>query len=266
MKYLQLNTQIVRASSWVLALVAGAVTLHSQQSPIGPWDFVLRGKQKGVAQITFNADFTITGSEIITIRLSRSTDNDNPRGNPDFADPEDDSISNFFGAAPLTGTWTFADNSGSLVGILIESGGAVTNGISFRGRIRSNRLNLIGYNEGRIIHYRGVPMSPVIDISGNYFITGQKNGQPFVEMFNLTPDVTSNSYLLTGEGPAYATIGRGLVSSQRQLAIFAIQSIGTNGVLSAVSGAFNPARGKGSLTGRDEINEQVSVRVRKQGI
>jgi hypothetical protein len=267
--------KFMRVVTAIIFFCSGLVSLQSQISPIGDWDVVISGEQKGVAQITFNSDFTITGFEIITTRPSQSTDDnprgpgvddDNPRGSSDSTSTNGTSVVHYFGTAPLTGTWTFADSAGAVVGILTESGSDETNGISFRGRIRESRITLVGHHSGRKIQYRGIPLIGAPDISGNYILSGKKNGEPYVEIVNLSPDTVINSYILTGEGPAYAGVGRALLSNQGKLGLFEIQSIGTNGVLSAISGGFNAQKGKGSLSGRDEVNDQVKARIVKQGL
>jgi len=250
-----------RMAAIATALLSTAITILAQSSPVDSWDVVLSGDQKGVAQITFNADFTISGTEVITVRPDPAPD-DNPRlGVPDA--PSGSSTNTvFFGSSDLTGLWTY-DGSG-LVGILTEGGGSLTNGISIRGKRSGNRLTLVGHHGGRKIHYRGVLLTAQSNIMGNFFISGKKDGEPYVEVFNLTPDVTQNRYLVTGQGPAYDFFGFALLSGQNQLAIASLQSVGSNGVLSAVSGPFNTRSGRGSLTGVDETHGRVTGNVKRQ--
>lgn len=253
-----------------VVMIATASALHAQlASPVGSWDFVLQGDQKGVAQITFNPDFTLDGTEVITIKPKAKSGSDDPRSGLDGGDRTDDDSSSgstntfFYGSSPISGVWS-QDSSGRILGLVIEGGSSLTNGISVRGKVRGQRINLVGHHEGRTIHYRGVPLMAQPDISGNFFATGQKDGEPYIELFSLTPDVTMNRYLVTGQGPAYDFVGYALLSGQKNLAIASIQSIGTNGVLSAVSGSYNVGKGRGSLTGIDENHDRVSAKVRKQ--
>ena len=249
------------------ALLGVVTTVLAQSSPVGDWDCVLSGDQKGVAQITFNADFTISGTEVITTRPDPAADDDGRGGlgtstRGDGVVTESTTNTFFFGSSPLAGIWTY--NGSGVVGIIIEGDVGLTNGISFRGRRVGDRLNLVGHHEGRTIHYRGVPLTAASNIMGNFFVSGKKDGEPFVELFNLTPDVTQNRYLVTGQGPAYDFFGFALLSSQNQLAITSLQSIGSNGVLSAVSGPFNVRSGRGTLSGVDELHGRVTGKVIKQ--
>jgi hypothetical protein len=259
MKTILLKRVLPRMAGVAAALFSTALTMFAQNSPVGDWDVVLSGDQKGVAQITFNADFTITGTEVITARPDPAPD-DNPRqglpGRDEGANGTNTAPTVFFGSSPLTGTWTY-DGSG-LVGFLVEGDEALMNGISFHGKRNGDRLTLVGTHAGRKIHYRGVPLMAQSNIMGTFFINGKKDGEPYVEIVNFTPDVTQNRYLVSGQGPGYDLMGFALLSGQKQLAIASIQNIGSNGVLSAVSGSFNVKSGRGSLTGVDEDHGRVT--------
>ncbi|HKX61962.1 MAG TPA: hypothetical protein VJS65_08955 [Verrucomicrobiae bacterium] len=254
-----------RMAGIATALLSTAITILAQSSPVGPWDVVLSGDQKGVAQITFNADFTISGTEVITARPAPAPD-DNPRSGLPGRDQDEPTGSSsntvFFGWSDLTGLWTY--NGSGLVAIITEGGDSLTNGISLRGKRSGNRLSLVGHHAGRKIHYRGVPLTAQSNIMGNFFISGKKDGEPYVEVFNLTPDVTQNRYLVTGQGPDYDFFGFALLSGQNQLAISSLQGLGSNGVLSAVSGPFNIRSGRGSMTGIDETHGRVTGTVKRQ--
>lgn len=255
---------LARMAGVTTAVFAAATSLLGQSSPVGTWDVVLRGEQKGVAHLTFNSDFTIDGTEVIAVKPAPKPDSSNPRGGSSGTSTNSSSGStNFFGTVPISGMWTY-DNSGRLVGFFSENGTETTNGISFRGKVGSQRINLVGHHSGRTLHYRGIPLVAQADISGNYYANGQKDGEPYVEIFNLTPDIEQNRYLVTGTGPDYDFAGVALLSGQKNLAITSIQSIGTNGVGSAVSGPFSISKGRGNLTGVDQLHDRVTSAVRKQ--
>src|SRR3989442_15728769 len=170
------------AVATALLLVGGAVSALAQNSPVGSWDMVLSGHESGVAQITFNNDFTLDGVEILTSRARKSVseaslDPRNPSGNTGRNVSTNGSVStNFYGKANLSGMWGF-DSGGHVIGILNESGGIVTNGVSFRAVVRPGvRITVSGVCfEGRVL-YRGVPLNALPDISGNYYDTGTRNG------------------------------------------------------------------------------------------
>lgn len=269
MKTVLTQRPLPRMAGIAAALIAAATTLSAQLSPVGSWDFVLRGGQKGVAQIVFNPDFTIDGTEVITIRPSSRPDSDprsGIRGGIRVGDSSTNGMTNvfFYGTSSLSGVWTY-DSSGIIVGVLTEGEADLINGVSFRGKRSGQRVNLVGHSGNRTIHYRGVPLTTLADISGNFYATGNKNGQPYVEIFNLAPDgVTANRYMVTGQGPAYDFVGFALLSGQKNLAIASLQNIGTNGVLSALSGGYSINKGRGSLTGVDEVHSRVTSKVRRQ--
>jgi hypothetical protein len=249
-----------RMAGVAAALFGTAITIVAQSSPVGDWDVVLSGNQKGVAQITFNADFTITGTEVITTRPDPAPD-DNPRQGLPGRDEDTNGDTNtvltvFFGSSPLVGTWAYSGSG--IVGLLTEGDETLMNGISIQGKRSGNRLTLVGTHEGRKIHYQGIPLMTQSNIMGTFFVKGKKDGEPYVEILNLTPDVTENRYLVSGQGPGYDLMGFALLSGQKKLAIASLQSIGSNGVLSAVSGSFNVKSGRGSLTGVDEDHGRVT--------
>lgn len=267
-------------------LVSCASALRAQPSPVGSWDFVLTGNQRGVAQITFLEDFTLNGIEIITVRPigTGETSNDDERGGSgDDRTPgtggggASEAITNFYGIAVLTGIWTF-DSSGRVIGVLTESGASTnstTNGISFRAVTRPEvRVTMTGLRNGRRINYRGVPYQTLAtDFSGNYYGTGKIAGRPFNEIFTLAPSSDpilaplslGNLYDVSGLGPAYPFSGLALVSRQNVFGLASMSFQNTNGALRSIIGPFNLSRAAGALTGvtvngDEESNVRMSIR------
>jgi hypothetical protein len=275
MKNVLLKNPLPRMASIAAALFGAAVTLTAQSgSPIGPWDIVMRGDQKGIAQITFNNDFTLSGREVVTVNPDSKKSVD-PRGGLTGGIRVDGPASTngttnvyFYGSTEITGVWGF-DSAGRIVGILIEGEGDLVNGVSLRGKRVGSRLTLVGRHEGRTIHYRGVPRADVVDISGRYYVTGKRDGQPYVSIFDLhpDPDAIPNAYVMVPFMPPFDyTNGTVLVSRQNYLAIASLEPVGTNVVLSAISGSFNTNRSRGSLSGIDEIHMRVTAKVQRVGI
>src|SRR5689334_10764987 len=73
-------TMLRFAALTVAGLLLGSAAARAQTppSPVGTWDLVYSGSQKGLAAITFNADNTLTGFEVVrpVPRKSSSTDVD----------------------------------------------------------------------------------------------------------------------------------------------------------------------------------------------
>jgi hypothetical protein len=288
-----MNTMIkadwsVRVLAVALILCSPLAITQAQNSPdtVGTWDFVLSGSQRGVAQITFLDDHTLTGTEIITVKSSNESTNalsDNPRGDFDGESRtstggggSSSTITNFYGKADLFGTWTF-DSAFRVIGVIAESGGSVTNGISFRANVRATRMTMTGMRNGRRITYSGVPLNPLADLSGDYYGQGKLAGQPFTELFTVVPagalgnpDLLPagfvNGYDIIGVGPAYATVGAMIISGRNQMALVTLSSGNTTGVLRSVAGPFRLTRGTGSLKGVSENGDgesNVSLKVTK---
>jgi hypothetical protein len=97
----------------LLAFACGA-TAQVEESPVGDWDFVMGGAQRGVAHMTFAADGSVTGFAVFTYTRF-------------------DDRTNTFGAASLFGGWSFKNSSEKrIVGYITLESDSETNGISFR--------------------------------------------------------------------------------------------------------------------------------------
>ena len=53
-------------------------------SPVGTWDCVVSGSENGIAYLTFNADYTFNGYEVLTPKSAVSSTNENVRGGDDM--------------------------------------------------------------------------------------------------------------------------------------------------------------------------------------
>jgi len=265
-----LQQPLPRMASVTAALLAAATSLTAQVSPVGSWDFVMRGDQKGVAQITFSNNFTLGGTEVVTIKPAAKADT-NPRGGFSSGDRGDGESSTgstnvfFYGTTDITGVWGF-DVDGRVIGVLIEGEGELVNGVSFRGKITGSKFNLVGKHERRTIHYRGIRQTPLPDIQGRFYSTGQRDGKQYVSIFDLRPDpdMTPNKYVVIPFLPPFdQTNGTVLLSGQNHLAMATLEPVGTNVVLSATSGDFKINKVRGTLTGIDEIHMRVTSKVFK---
>jgi hypothetical protein len=263
-----LNLKVVALGAAAFLAGSAALPLLAQNSPVGVWDFVLSGPQRGLIQLTFSNDFTLRGKEIITERphTNHRPDEEDvrtPGGDHRGFDDNGSSATHIIWAgANVFGNWTY-DSSGRVIGAFTELSLNLTNGISFAATVRPNvRMNMVGHrlSNGRRITYRGVPFTPVPDLSGNFYASGTRDGKPITELLMLTPGTTNwfpspnaNNYDLVGTGPSYLTIGYVIVSPQKQVAVYTQSSESTNGLLRTITGSFNPTTGAGkTLLGLSE--------------
>lgn len=254
----------------VPALVALVTSpAQAQTSPVGTWDFILSGSQKGVAFISFSNDFTLRGTEVVTVKPADAPDSNPRQPRPGGIRVDGSSSTNsstnvyFFGTTDIRGVWAY-DVSGGIVGVFQEGEDDLVNQVSFRGKRSGSKLNLVGHHEDRKIHYRGIPQPVLPDLQGRYYGTGKRDGTPFVQIFDLRPDPDSvpNRYVVVPFAPPNEiTNGVALVSGQNQMAITTLNLEGTNFVLSALSGAFKVNKGRGSLSGVDESHERVTEKL-----
>jgi hypothetical protein len=283
-----MNTIVIRTSWRLAALSAFAVVVslggsvlrsQAQNSPEGTWDLVLSGSQRGVAQITFLPDQTLFGLEIVTDkpRSSSAGGSANPRGGEEDGSREENGTSgsstnlgsSIYGRVGLSGIWTF-DNRLRIIGLMIEDGGTnhFTNGLSFRAVVRPGAITMTAVREGRSITYRGVPLQPLPDLSGNYYGIGKKAGLPFTELFTLAPGSLMNEYNVGGVGPNYFFTGSVMVSAKKQFAFFSKIGDPTNSLLRSLAGSFRPSNSTASLKGvaenADGDDSNVNLKVAKQ--
>ena len=90
---------------------------------------------------------------------------------------------------------------------------------------------------------------------------GRKPGArfPFVELFSLK-GFSANIYDVTGKGPAYDYTGAFLVSRQRYAAFYQTRGqVGSNLVITAYAGRFNPTTRSGLLKGTDGVTTNMKL-------
>jgi hypothetical protein len=119
-------TRSIRPALAAAALLCATAAQAQFNSPVGTWDFIITGAERGVAYITFEDDFTLSGYEVVTPAAPKSPKVNESRG--------DDSIgryitssgssgtvtkTNLVGFGHITGFWTF-DTKGRVVGIYTE--------------------------------------------------------------------------------------------------------------------------------------------------
>jgi len=104
-------------------MLTGSPYCFAQTSPVGVWDCVIGGTQKGVAYITFNSDNTLAGYEVVAPRIKKSSGS-SERGGDGFGRNDEESVNAgdntvFVGFFYISGEWV-QDANGRLVGFLAE--------------------------------------------------------------------------------------------------------------------------------------------------
>jgi hypothetical protein len=238
-----------------LNFLAASSTLWAQTSPIGAWDFILTGNQRGVVKLAFFEDGALDGIGVLTLTS---------------VTPDGTGISNLFGGVLIRGEWLFERTnriSGFMNLITEGSTNLTTNGISFHGTARPNRLNLMGFGFPGRVNFRGIPLSEtnVVDLGGDISFLGRVKAKtipfPRLEIFHLTT-IQPNFYAVVGGGPGYDFTGNLLISNQGVAAIS--QFRGNESVVPAVAtyvGPFNLKTRRGMLKGVDDQNPVIRYRI-----
>lgn len=264
-----LQKRLLSIAGPAMALVIAGSAVQTQaaafDSPVGDWDFSFSGSEKGVAQITFLGDNTLTGFEILTPGkplASGTVPDTNPRGgtvtdtDPRTGQPNSGSSGTnkfVWGGVLIDGYWGF-DAKGKVVGTVTFTSSASTNGMSFIGTVTAGaRMTLRASDETGGMIYRGVPRAALADISGDYTASGKKGRSRHTGFFTLSASGDPNIYDVVAHGPGYDGAGFALLTSNNKLGIY--YEIGeTNPAIVALSGSFNATRLKGTVSGTDGTN------------
>src|SRR5438552_18867005 len=107
MNQLPMNMRPLSVFVSATVLLAGwlASPSQAQVDPTGDWDFTISGKARGLAQITFNSDGTITGlAHLQTLRKAPDLD---PRATGDRSgEPSSAALfTHLFGSASIDRAW-----------------------------------------------------------------------------------------------------------------------------------------------------------------
>ena len=238
-----------------LSFLAASSALWAQTIPIGAWDFVLTGNQRGVVKLAFLEDGTLDGIGVLTLTSVTS---------------DGTGITNLFGGVFIRGEWLFdrTDRISGFMNLISEvSTNLTTNGISFRGTARPNRLNLQGFGFPGRINFRGIPLSEtnVVDLGGDVSFLGRVKAKtiPFtrLEIFHLTT-IQPNFYSVVGGGPGYDFTGNLLISNQGVAAFSQFRE--NESVVPPVAtyvGPFNFKTRRGMLKGLDDQNPVIHYRI-----
>jgi len=248
-----------------IALLSSSSSVSGQGTPVGSWDLVLSGRERGVAQITFNGDGTLSGVAAYCFN-----------GSQFFTTNSGGALrTNFYGASLVSGGWIF-DRTNRFSGYLnffAQTGSSgtnyTTNGFSFRGTARNNRVNLKAVGSPGTVDFRGIPLAaPSVDMGDDSYLgTARSRRLPFqmFEIFQLSTE-SPNFYDVTGAGPGFSYDGTFLVSNQRYAAFFQNRGTGQGGSarVAAYAGPFNPAKRTGTLIGTDGAVTGIKYRIAPQ--
>lgn len=259
------------AATTVAVLLGGFALNATADSPVGDWDLYFSGGQKGVAQLTFNPDYTITGIELHHSGTLPKAPDENLRGgatipnNPRSGTPEDAGPNTFHcGSSLVSGVWGYGLN-GKLVGSMILTSANITNGWSFTGvakGVSGNNpkitLSVTRADSGLKSVMHGVLRGPIPDITGNYSQAGSMrnriNGysQGFAQVISLSSP-SQNMYNVFEAGPGYEGGGFAILTRNKYLGIYTEHVNPANGATNIIvlSGKFNTNTLRGNLTGYD---------------
>jgi hypothetical protein len=213
---------------------------QTTHSPVGTWEVTIGGGNHGIAFLTFNADFTMSG-----YGMTRES----------------------FGLFTVLGNWTL-DEKENLLGTYTENlrGQLITG--SFIGKAKTGRrmtAKVVATN-GRFT-LLGLPVSMTPDISGNWTAYVTQRGIKVPEFITFSPssvfpgvfDFVGNS---SGPSGAFTVSGNAILTSRGKAVAFAESDFTNNAsVFSSLTGRFNISRQTGSLSGVTDSGDRLSARI-----
>jgi hypothetical protein len=209
-------------------------------SPVGTWQMTISGGNQGIAFLTFNSDYSMTG-----YGMNLGT----------------------YGLFAFTGTWTI-DAKGNTAGTYTEYLGGESFQGSFAGKA-TNGKTLVGKSTGNngTATLSGTPATTTPDISGNWvaYITQDKITIP--DFVTLTPDANYPGVFVlsgNGSGPDGAfTLSGGVIISSKGKAVVVVEADYPDEtvILSTLVGNFNLRSQTGSFTGATGSGDRVRAKV-----
>src|SRR5947207_13074964 len=153
------------------SLLLGSLrTYAASQSPVGTWDFVMSGAERGVAFINFAPDHTFSGIEIIAANNSFAAVDERGSGGDsrDGGNTNANSGNVLFGAYGVAGFWSF-DTQKRVIGAFPEIGeridgsttNKITNSVSFVANVTTKRMTMKGSSGIGNVTCRGVRFNVV---------------------------------------------------------------------------------------------------------
>jgi hypothetical protein len=257
-------------------------------SPAGDWDFVMSGKQRGIALITFDSGSTLFGTQILRSApnknsSSSSGDPRNPTGIiPSRTGPSTSTNAtpnpgtNFFGSTDLEGYWTY-NQAGRIIGTyneyfytvedvthtytnIVDGSNVIstitapenvkhTNGISFRGTVGTGGNKLVL----NVYTPRGLTTYTGVRMVALPDYTGNYYGvaskdRPFVEFFSIVPNGLATSGYSVNNGVGPGYNFTGHMIVSRQKHV-AIQIKTEYDDLSVYIGPYKTNRSTGAMSG-----------------
>jgi len=301
----------VLAASWLMA--GAGSTLAQFTSPVGTWDCVVSGRERGVAYLTFAADNTFSGYEVLTPKQVGVQTDDNLRGPDNIgrtfeASTGPTTTTNFSGFLLLSGYWSHDITGKKILGFYTEGNftlscstnqvitsvttsnqvtnpdgsitisnsvqwftndanivcvtNGLTNNLSFTAIVNpGSRLSLKATSANGNKNLKGVPATPIADLSGGYYAEGKKSGLKFIEFLSFEASSEyPNAFDVYGGGGGYELEGIAVASRQKKMG-FIYRGSGENDPLVSVFGSINYSTLKSNLKGVDSNEAKITYKI-----
>jgi hypothetical protein len=226
--------------TWVVQpVVSGAQPL----SPVGSWEVVISGADRGTSMMTFSNDFSVSGYGIERKQ---------------------------FGLFTLTGNWGF-DTNGDVVVAYLQSLNGVGTAVNFTARVQhSGKFRAKGTGTSGGLQFRGAVVSDFPDLSGSWSAAVKRRGKTLLETYTITASTNFPAVFdVTGGGlsdtNAFTLLGTLIVTSHNQLNVSIDRTFGVDTQRSSLYGRYKPAKPEMALKGVDNVDAHLTIKATRNG-
>lgn len=236
----------MKRSFLIAALFLGGLVVHpavvrgQTLSPVGTWEVILLGADKGTAMMTFSNDFTVSGYGIARKQ---------------------------FGLFTLTGTWAFSA-PGEVVVAYVQTVNGVGSAVSFKALLlRNGRFRAKGTGPGGSnFHFKGDQPANLPDLSGSWTASGKRRGKSLNELYTVTastnfPAVFDVTGMGLSDAGSFTLTGAIIASSRNQLNASIDRTFGVDIQRSSLFGKVKPSKPEMQLQGIDDTRAHLKLKV-----
>lgn len=234
----------MKRSFLVLALILGMLVIQpvvsraQPLSPVGSWEVIISGADRGTSMMTFSNDLSVSGYGILRKQ---------------------------FGLFTLTGHWGF-DTNGNVVVAYLQSLNGVDTAVSFTARVlHSGRFHAKGTGTGGALQFKGAIVSDFPNLSGSWTAAVKRRGKSLHETYTITASTNFPAVFdVTGDGlgdtGSFTLTGAIIAASNNKLNASIDRTFGVDTQRSALYGRFKPKKPELDLKGVDDTDAHLSIK------
>lgn len=221
-------------------VVRPAIVRGQTLSPVGTWEVVILGADKGTSMMTFSNDLSVTGYGITRKQ---------------------------FGLFTLSGTWAYSATGEVVVAYVQTLNGAGT-AVSFKALLlRNGKFRAKGTGpSGSHFHFKGDQPSDLPDLSGSWTAAGKRRGKSLNELYTITastnfPAVFDVTGMGLSDAGSFTLDGAFIATSHNELNASIDRISGVVTQRSSLFGKVKPSKPEMQLQGIDDTHAHLKFKV-----